>query len=148
MLRFVLLGLALLLAGCGEKPSTIQDLHSTDVVLPAGQVIHADTRSTRWDRARGLAFTKELAPDRGVLYIHEQPGTYSYWMYQHLIPLDMIWMDGGRSIVEIVENAEPCKTVASQCAHYGGTVPALYMLEAPAGTVRKYHLRVGDRLTW
>ena len=41
-------------------------------------------------------------------------------MYQTLIPLDMIWIDSSHKIVEIVENAQPCKTQASKCPQYGG----------------------------
>ncbi|HEV2690805.1 MAG TPA: DUF192 domain-containing protein [Bryobacteraceae bacterium] len=148
MWRILLLNAALLLASCGEKRSTILDLHSTDLTLPGGQVIHAQTMGTEWDRARGMAFHDSLAPDRGMLFLHETPGTYSYWMYQHYIPLDMIWMDDTRSIVEIVENAQPCKTVASECQHYGGTKNALYVLELAGGMAQKYHLRVGETITW
>lgn len=148
MWRIALFITAVALVGCQEKSATIEDLHSTDVKLPGGQVIHAQTMATEWDRARGMAFHDSLQPDRGMLFMHENPGTYSYWMYQHYIPLDMIWMDGGRNIVEIVENAQPCKTVASQCPHYGGTKAALYVLEIGGGLVQKYHLKVGDRITW
>jgi uncharacterized membrane protein (UPF0127 family) len=148
MRQLVLLGGALLLANCGTKPASIEDLYSNDLTLPGGQVIHVQTMLSEWDRARGMAFHNSLAPDRGMLFVHETPGTYSYWMYQHYIPLDMIWMDDKRSIVEIVENAQPCKTVASQCAHYGGRQTALYALELAGGMAKKYNLKLGDRITW
>jgi len=148
MRHVLLLGTALLLASCGSKPTTIEDLYSKDVTLPGGQVIHATTMVSEWDRARGMAFHNSLAPDRGMLFIHEAPGTYSYWMYQHYIPLDMIWMDDRRSIVEIVENAQPCKTVASQCTHYGGTKTAIYVLELGGGMAKKYNLKLGDTIAW
>jgi uncharacterized protein len=148
MRRILPLIAAVMLASCGEKSATIDDLHSTDLTLPGGQMIHAQTMATQWDRARGMAFHDSLEPGHGMLFLHETPGAYSYWMYQHYIPLDMIWMDGGRNIVEIVENAQPCKTVASKCPQYGGGKTALYVLELGGGMVQKYHLKIGDRITW
>ena len=42
-------------------------------------------------------------------------------MYQVKIPLDMVWMDKNRRVVEMAENVPPCKTAkASECPTYGG----------------------------
>jgi uncharacterized membrane protein (UPF0127 family) len=95
---------------------------------------------------RGMRFRTSLAPDRGMLYVHKNPGPYTYWTYQYEIPLDMIWMDTSRQIVEIVENVPPCKTQASRCAHYGGTKVARFHLELASGMAAKYGLKVGDKL--
>ena len=65
-----------------------------------------------------MQFRNSIAPDHGMLFVHRNPGKYAYWMYQTLIPLDMIWMDSKHNVVEIVENAPPCKTA-------GQPVPAL-----------------------
>ena len=63
-------------------------------------------------------------------------------MYQVRIPLDIIWMDRYRAIVEIAANAPPCKTVASQCPHYGGNSErAQYVLELAGGMAAKYGLK-------
>jgi hypothetical protein len=81
-----------------------------------------------------------------MLFFHEREGNYSYWMYQTRIPLDIIWMDRYRRIVEISANAPPCKTVASQCRHYGGNQRAQYVLELAGGMASKYGLKAGDIL--
>ena len=99
------------------------------------------------DQMRGMMFRTSLAPDHGhAVSSTRTPGLYSYWTYQYEIPLDMIWIDTSRQIVEIVENAPPCKSVASQCPHYGGTKVARYHLELASGMVRKYGLQVGQKL--
>jgi len=51
-------------------------------------------------------------------------------------------------VVEIVENAPPCKSPASQCPHYGGNEVAQYVLELGAGMVKKYGVKVGDNINW
>src|SRR5579864_8499031 len=148
MRSLLLLCLALLLASCGSKTSPIEDIMTRDVTLPGGQIIKAETAVDTRDMLRGLMFRTSLAPDHGMLFVHPVTGRYSYWMYQTYIPLDMIWMDENHKIVEIVENAEPCKTPASKCAHYGGHQDARFVLELNGGQARKYNLKVGDTIHW
>jgi hypothetical protein len=149
MLRFRTLGLLplLLLLSCArEKPATMEDLASATVALPGGQKIKAERMVLTSDMARGMMFRDSLASDRGMLFFHEKEGLYTYWMYQTRIPLDMIWMDRYRRVVEIVADAPPCKTAASQCPHYGGARRAQYVLELAGGMAAKYGLKVGDLL--
>ena len=148
MRSFALL-LAVILCACdGPKPATMDDLNTLDVTLPGGQVIKAESMFDATDMMRGLMFRTTLAPDHGMLFQHRGPGHYSYWMYQTLIPLDIIWMDSSRRIVEIVPNAQPCKTPAIQCIHYGGNELAQYVLELGGGMAKSYNLRVGDYISF
>lgn len=135
-----------LLASCGRTASTFSDINTQEVTLPGGQAIQVERMTSTADRMRGMMFRTSLAPDHGMLYVHKDPGVYSYWTYQYEIPLDMIWMDTSRQIVEIVENVPPCKTQASQCPHYGGTKVARYHLELAGGMAAKYGLKVGEKL--
>jgi uncharacterized protein len=119
-MRYLLPAAFLLLASCGPKPDTIDEFTTRPITLPGGQIIRAETAIDNVDLMRGLMFRTSLAPDHGMLFVHNQPDHHPYWMYQTLIPLDMIWLDSHRTIVEIVQNAQPCKTQASKCPTYGG----------------------------
>jgi uncharacterized protein len=147
-MRSVLLAGFLVLASCGPKPETVEDFNTRPVTLPGGQVIRAETMIDQVDLMRGMMFRTSIAPDRGMLFVHSEPGHYKYWMYQTLIPLDMIWLDSSHRIVEIVENAQPCKTVASQCAQYGGGEIASYVLELGGGMAKRYGLQTGQTIQW
>ncbi|HTW65235.1 MAG TPA: DUF192 domain-containing protein [Bryobacteraceae bacterium] len=148
-MRYVfLLFSALLLGGCGPKPTSVDDFSTRPVTLPGGQVIRAETMIDQIDVARGLMFRTSLAPDHGMLFVHAQPGIYRHWMYQVLIPLDIVWLNSKHDIVEIVENAPPCKTKASQCPQYGGKQLSSYILELNAGMARKYGLQLGQAIQW
>ena len=81
-----------LLAGC-DKPTTEADFYTSDITLPGGQVIKTEFVYDTAGALRGMQFRNSIAPDHGMLYAHRTPGKYGYWMYQTLIPLDMIWMD-------------------------------------------------------
>ena len=135
-----------LLASCGSGSASFSDINTQEVTLPGGQTIHVERMIAAEDQMRGMMFRTSLAPDRGMLYVHERPGLYTYWTYQYEIPLDMIWMDTSREIVELVENVPPCHTAASQCPRYGGKKVARYHLELAAGMAKKYGLAVGQKL--
>lgn len=144
----LLLAALLFCVCCGPKPSTLEDFPTRPVTLPGGQQIRVETMISRFELIRGMMFRTSLARDRGMLFVQPSPGQYSYWMYQTLIPLDMIWLDSNRRIVEIVENAQPCKTQASKCAQYGGKQFSSYVLEIPGGMSAKFGLQVGQSIQW
>jgi uncharacterized membrane protein (UPF0127 family) len=138
-------GLALLCScGNGDKTATVDDLNTRDVKLPGGQILQVETVMDTIGMLRGLAFRDKMAEDRGMLFVHRAPGKYTYWMFQTLIPLDIIWLDESRQVVEIVADAPPCKSEASKCPHYGGNQESKYVLEIGGGLAKKYGLRVGD----
>jgi len=137
------------LAACGQKPESVSSvLNVKEVTLPGGQKIAAEVMMLDLDMARGMMFRDSLAPDRGMLFFHAQPGNYAYWMYQVRIPLDIVWMDSTRRIVEISANTPPCKTKASECPSYGGKATAQYVLELAGGMAAKYGLQQGQIISF
>ena len=140
-------GLAVILCGCGEKPSTMDDLTSTEVTLPNGVKIRAQAMREKSDLIRGMMFRESLPKDRGMLFFHQREAPATYYMFQNKIPLDIIWMDHNHQILEIARDAPPCpSTKAEECPVYGGKSPSLFVLEANAGFAANNGLRVGDRL--
>jgi len=144
-------GLAVLgllaLNGCGGSSNHELDvLHTRDVKLSDGAVIHAETAVQSEDLMRGLKYRESLAPDRGMIFFHSQEGHYPYWMFECKISLDMIWMDHARRIVEIEANVPPCLGAAETCPSYGGHDEAMYVLELAAGQAAKHGLRKGQTL--
>jgi uncharacterized membrane protein (UPF0127 family) len=138
-----------LLLSCDRSPESVTaTLNKKDVTLPGGQKISAEVMLFEADMARGMMFRDSLAPDKGMLFVHTEPGRYAYWMYQVRIPLDIIWMDADHRIVEISANTPPCKTKASDCPKYGGDAQAQYVLELAGGMAAKYGLREGQIITF
>jgi uncharacterized protein len=129
---------------CTSGPSAADDYYGTNVYFPNGKQVLAEQARTETMMMRGMMFRDSLAENRGMLFTHGEEGTFSYWMFQVKIPLDIIWMDSRRRIVEIVENAQPCPQ--KPCVSYGGKEKALYVLELSGGNARKNGLKVGDVL--
>ena len=125
---------------------TLEEYETRLVTLPDGKQVRVEVMFNDVDMMRGMMFRDSLAPDRGMLFIHRQPGKYTYWMYQVRIPLDIIWMNQDRRIVEIYADTPPCQTQAHDCPSYGGNQQALYVLELGGGMGARYGLRLGDTL--
>ena len=147
-MRYFLLIVLLALAGTGcDSPSAGPEvLGLRTVKLPGGQEVRAEVEMTPEDMQKGMMFRDSLARGRGMLFIHDKPGLYPYWMYQVKIPLDMIWMDAAHRIVEISADTPPCKTKASLCPNYGGHQEAQFVLELGGGEARRYGLALGQTL--
>ena len=138
----------LLTLSCSEKPTTMATFNTRLVTLPDGSEIRAEVMAHPEDMMRGMMFRDSLAADRGMLFIHGEPGRFKYFMFQVRIPLDIIWMDRNRRIVELSPNTPPCKTRASDCPTYGGNENALYVLELQAGSIEKHRLKAGHQLSF
>jgi len=143
-----LLAMTLAWSGCSRKTERMDPLHSLTVTLPSGKQILAEVKIQQADLARGMMFRDSLPAGEGMLFMHGKADYYTYWMYQCRIPLDIIWMDSNRRIVEISENAPPCKTAASECPRYGGHSLSVYVLELGAGEAARNGLRVGQTLAF
>lgn len=143
-LSLAALALSLLLAGCGTNLPTGFEW----VQLPDGTRIAAEIRLTPDEQAKGMMFRTSLPEDKGMLFIHGAADKRAYWMFQCEIPLDIIWMDSGRRVVEISPDTPPCREAADKCPSYGGSVPSLYVLELAAGMAAKHHLKLGDTLNF
>jgi uncharacterized protein len=124
----------------------VDEYNTTRVTLPDGAVIRAEVMRREEDMRRGMMFRDSLPENRGMLFIHGNTGKYTYFMYQVKLPLDIIWLDSGKNVVEISENTPTCTTNASQCPVYGGTKDALIVLELAAGSAKKHGIRPGTRI--
>lgn len=114
------------------------------VILVAGSARHeitaeiADTASTR---ATGLMFRRQLSADAGMLFLYKPPQEVRMWMHNTYIPLDMVFIRGDGTIVNIAENAEPL----SESVIPSG-VPVAAVLELAGGVSRALGLKSGDRV--
>jgi uncharacterized membrane protein (UPF0127 family) len=94
------------------------------------------------EQAQGLMFRRQLAADRGMLFIYQQPRIISMWMKNTFISLDMVFLDADWRVIRVVERTEPFSTAPISS---GG--PAIAVLELNAGTARKIGLNRGDQAT-
>ena len=104
----------------------------------------AEVAKNKFTLARGLMFRKSLVENQAMLFVFAQEGSYSFWMKNTLIPLDIIWLDKDKKVVDIVKKAQPCPS--EKCQSYRNQQPSQYVLEINAGQADKIGLSAGSVL--
>lgn len=129
-----LTGLLLLLAGACQAGPWVE---------LGGERFRVELARTPAEQARGLMFRERLPEDRGMLFIYDQEGWRSFWMKNTRIPLDILFFDGQRRLINW-HSAKPCRS--NPCPGYAGNAPAQYVLELNSGKATELGLSPGDRL--
>src|SRR5882757_1952062 len=117
---------------------------NTLVMLPDGSTVRVELALTDAEHAYGLMERPKLPEGRGMLFVHNLPGQYSYWMYHCLISLDIVWMDTEHRVVEISADTPACRGRSTTCPNYGGHAVAKYVLELPSGSAKKHGISTGE----
>jgi uncharacterized membrane protein (UPF0127 family) len=109
----------------------------------------AEVAVTEAEKAKGLMYRQSLAKDRCMFFVYGEDGYHAIWMKNCLIALDVAWIDAEGKVVETAEHVPPCSPMrGDDCPTYGGTVPARFFVEFPAGSFKRLNLKRGDRLGW
>jgi len=117
------------------------------VTLPDGYQVKAELKISDQERGQWMMYRSSLPVDKGMLFILDGMLEQGFWMYNTYVPLDIIWMDDTREVVEISANTPPCgDRDARNCHSFGGSVPAIYVLELAAGQAALHGVQVGTRL--
>jgi uncharacterized protein len=110
-----------------------------------GKRFHIEVADTDELRERGLMFRRELAPDHGMLFIHDDESPIAYWMKNTYVALDILYFDARKKLVSAQLNVPPCGE-QEQCPIYPSAGPAKYVLEINAGMAEQLKLKPGDAL--
>lgn len=91
--------------------------------------------------SQGLMFVRSLAPQRGMLFVHDAPRELSMWMKNTYIPLDMVFIDARGRIQQIVAQTTPhsLDTIRSDA-------PVLAVLEIGGGEAERLGLKPGQHV--
>jgi uncharacterized membrane protein (UPF0127 family) len=95
---------------------------------------------------QGLMFRDEMAPDHGMVFLHDNEQLQYYWMKNTKIPLDIMYFDRERRLVSVA-HAPPC-SADDRCPMFPSEGPALYVLELNAGSAEALGVKPGDKLTF
>jgi uncharacterized membrane protein (UPF0127 family) len=112
------------------------------LTLPSGKELQVEVMVKDEDRAMGLMFRPSLAPDRGMLFLFEEPDFHGIWMKNCKFPIDILWLDEARTVVHVENSVPPCK--ADPCPVYQPLRKAAYVVELNAGQARREGAVVGS----
>ncbi|MDH5564494.1 MAG: DUF192 domain-containing protein [Nitrospirota bacterium] len=116
------------------------------ILTPQETIIFAEIVDSPDKRAKGLMFRQSMAPDRGMLFLFPEPGHFSFWMKNTMIPLDILWLDESGTILHLEPNVPICTRKDDQCQKYQSPHKSLQVLELNAGMAEKLGLEVGGQL--
>jgi len=140
---WILVGGALLLAGCADSEQQFRDIAARNVTLPDGTAIHAEVKADRQSQAIGMMYRDTLPQDHGMLFVYRAPVREAYWMRNCRIALDIIWLGQDGKVLEVVPDAPACNTPEKDCPSYAGHFAAYYVLELGAGQAKAHGVETG-----
>ena len=73
----------------------------------------------------------------------DREARHNLWMKNMRFPLDIIWLNRNKKIVDIYQNALPCKEI---CKDLIPQSAAAFVLEVNSGFVAKNQIQVGDKV--
>lgn len=118
----------------GSKYLTCQVFYRKDASLqtPRGTV-DVEIADDAKEQEKGLGHRSCIGQDQGMLFVHQKPGLYSFWMKDMGFPIDIVWIDENYRAVKVLPNVQP----SSYPKSFTNEQPALYTLELIAGGASK-----------
>ena len=130
---------ALLVAPCAAQTQAQPPLPT--IRINAGiHLITAEVAESADERAAGLMFRTEMAPNAGVLFAFPAPFAHCFWMRNTILPLSIAFIADDGTVVNIEDMAP--QTTDSHCA----AKPVRYALEMNKGWFAKRGIKPGMRL--
>ena len=90
----------------------------------------------------GLSYRRELPEGRGMLFFMPAKEVQSFCMRGMRLPLDLIWISGGR-VAGVTRNVP-----ATFPGELISPAPVNHVLEVPGGFADRHGIKTGDRVQW
>lgn len=129
-----LLALCFTVTACQAQPKVI-------IATQVGRDItfEVEIADTPAKRELGLQYRRELAADRGMIFLFPHEAEQTFWMKNTPIPLDMIFINSDRRIVGIAEQAVPFSLDPRSVGR-----ASRFVLEVNGGLSKRYGIQAGD----
>lgn len=127
----------------GSPPATPQDLPLSASFTAGGEVVRLQVARTPQQQDIGLMFRTALPADRGMAFPAVPARTFTLWMKDMRIPLDMVFVRNG-VVTKVTADVPIC--AANPCPTYSSGEPVDYVIELKAGQAAKLGLEPGTPL--
>ncbi len=95
-----------------------------------------------WSKAIGLMFSKEKkVKEKSLIFEFSNEGKRALHMWFVPYSIDVLFLDEKKQVVEMKERFKPWH-------YYSPKNKSKYVIELPAGTVKKCKTRIGDKMAW
>jgi uncharacterized protein len=107
--------------------------------------LQAEVADSDMLRQQGLMLKDTIEESEGMLFVFPIEARHAFWMKNMKFPLDIIWANKDKIIVDIKTDVQPC---GRDCETLVPGHFALYVLEVKAGFVKKHGIKFADTLTF
>jgi uncharacterized membrane protein (UPF0127 family) len=83
---------------------------------------------------------KDVKADEGMLFVFDHPQELSFWMQNTLIPLDLMFVDANKNIINIAQG-KALDTSPIPAERVGE-----YVIEMKKGSAQRLHINKGDKV--
>lgn len=102
-----------------------------------------------FEKRTGLMFRRELRENEGMLFENSSPSFLTFWMKNTWLPLDLVFFSPRLEVTEWILDLKPGMVIPDEdLPLYQSRGKAQYALEVPSGSVARWKLRVGERLSF
>lgn len=100
------------------------------------------------ERAEGLMYRESLPENHGMVFVYDEEGQRTFWMKNTLIPLDIIYLDANRTVLNVAE-AEPQPNASDDdLERYPSDGPAQYVIELERGFAEEHGVEPGTEVVF
>jgi uncharacterized membrane protein (UPF0127 family) len=115
---------------------------NSKTVIVGSTAIKVTIADSDLERIKGLSGSKNLDKQHGMLFVFDQEDFHGIWMKDMNYPIDIIWFDENKIVVDFALNIEP----STYPTVFKPLKKALYVLEVNAGFIEKNNLKIGDSI--
>jgi uncharacterized membrane protein (UPF0127 family) len=137
--------LVVLVLGLVYKPnySTCQSKLRSDKKIKIGSTkLTIQEANTEQAREKGLGGQSCIPANQAMLFTYSRPGYYQFWMKGMKFPIDIIWINSDKKVIQVSSNISPNTFPET----FASDQPAQYILETKANQAGKLHITRGTSL--
>lgn len=92
-------------------------------------------------KTKGLMFSSGLE-DKGLVFVFDREKRWSIHMFFVFFPIDVLWLDKDKKVVDLRENVRPF------CTCVRPKKKAKYIVELPAGSIDSAKVKPGGKISF
>ena len=107
---------------------------------------HFEIADSPWKRMKGLMFRDSFGRNSGLLMVFGSERKHGIWMFGMRFAIDIVFADREKRVVGVEHSAKPLGINPDTWRIYKPKKPCAYVLELPAGTIKRTGTEIGDML--
>ncbi|MFQ3275512.1 MAG: uncharacterized membrane protein (UPF0127 family) [Candidatus Nanohaloarchaea archaeon] len=108
--------------------------------------ISFETAVTPEEKQVGLMNRTSLRDNHGMIFVYDDAEVRAFWMKNTLIPLDIIFLDSEKRIINIEKAYPEPNTPDSELKRYRSDGPAQYVIEVNQNFTDRNNIEESDRV--